>query len=719
MGRKERRRREKLVRSGRVAVSGVVMEEWFREGVAFHQAGRFRDAEAQYRRVLAADPGNADAEHMLGVLAYQAKSYDDAERLIRAASRKRPDRPDILNNLGNALSARGCFPEAEQVFRSALTLMPEFGDAHYNLGLALKEQGRPDAALESLERAAELQPGDARVHNNRGVVLHALQRNREAEEAFFRAVELNPRHVDALCNLGNVLCDMDRHGEAIDWYHRALAHDPKSVKASENLAGALIKAGFRREAESAAQTALALDPRSVIALNNLGLALRELNRPAEAADCFRRALAIDPHNAKTLLNLARVLVCFEDGPSVREALLSAVENAGGHRGVIQALVLGEFEKVCAWEDTAEIGPLVAAETEVALAEGRCPEETPLGAIGRDENAARHLALSRAVSREVADSVAERPKFRLPQAKSKAKIVVGYVSSDLRNHAVGHLTAGVFERHDHGCFRIHAYSNGRDDGSPYQKRIEAGSDRFVDIRMESDIDVARMIAADKVDILVDLNGHTEGHRLGVFCLRPAPVQASWLGFPGTTGADFLDYAIVDPIVAPKGSEPAFSEALVRLPHCYQANDDSPLIDASPIDRAMYDLPKEGFVFCSFCRTDKIEPVMFGTWMEILNAVPNSVLWLFCREPWGRKNLRAAVTASGIDSARLIFAGLERKDRHLARVSLADLALDTRLYGGHTTTSDMLWAGVPSSLSKEDISRRVSGPASFAPRDCRNW
>jgi predicted O-linked N-acetylglucosamine transferase (SPINDLY family) len=268
-----------------------------------------------------------------------------------------------------------------------------------------------------------------------------------------------------------------------------------------------------------------------------------------------------------------------------------------------------------------------------------------------------------------------------------------LSSDIHDHAIAHLMRGVFKRHDHERFRIHIYSYGTDDDSSYRAEIRAASDVFRDIRALNHHAAAEQIAADGVDILVDLKGWTEGIRFEICALRPAPLQMTYLGFPGTSGADFIDYAIVDAVVVPPDNARFYSEQLIYLPHCYQANDDQQPIAIDACRRGDHGLPPEATVLCSFNRSYKLDPVMFATWMRILQRVPNTVLWLFASNPWAQNNLRREAHTHGIAPERLIFAGGLPKPQHLRRLQLADISLDTRIYNGHTTTSDALWAGVP--------------------------
>ncbi|WP_144290437.1 O-linked N-acetylglucosamine transferase, SPINDLY family protein [Chitinilyticum litopenaei] len=288
-----------------------------------------------------------------------------------------------------------------------------------------------------------------------------------------------------------------------------------------------------------------------------------------------------------------------------------------------------------------------------------------------------------------------------------RLRIGYVSSDFYEHATLSLIVGVFEKHDRNNFEVFVYDHGRDDQSLYRQRLRCGVEHFVDIRSLDDAEAARMINSDGIDILVDLKGQTQGARLGIFAFRPAPVSVTYLGFPGTSGANFIDYLIGDHIVVPDASRKFYSEKVCRLPWSYQCNDDKRLIDSGKVNRSDFGLPENGFVFCCFNRSSKIELHSFTFWMKILAASPGSVLWLLDAGPVAERNLRREAGNLGVDGERLIFADNAPAPLHLARLALADLALDTRIFNGHTTTSDALWAGVPLlTVVGEHFASRVS-------------
>jgi protein O-GlcNAc transferase len=269
-------------------------------------------------------------------------------------------------------------------------------------------------------------------------------------------------------------------------------------------------------------------------------------------------------------------------------------------------------------------------------------------------------------------------------------------------------AEFFERHDRSCFETFAYSHGAADHSELGVRPRAAFDEFVDLRAMTDDVAAKRIKADRIDILVELKGYTKGARTGISAQRPAPVQVSFIGFPGTMGASFIDYVIADPFVLPADRQPFYSEKIVHLPHCYQPNDTKRLISNITPTRAECGLPEQGFVFCSFNDTYKITPEFFGIWMRLLTAVPGSVLWLLDANELVKDNLRGEAIKRGVDPGRLVFARRQSSPEHLARHRLADLFLDTLPYNAHTTASDALWAGPPVlTCAGDTFAGRVAG------------
>ncbi|MGB0384292.1 MAG: UDP-N-acetylglucosamine-peptide N-acetylglucosaminyltransferase [Ardenticatenaceae bacterium] len=352
-------------------------------------------------------------------------------------------------------------------------------------------------------------------------------------------------------------------------------------------------------------------------------------------------------------------------------------------------------QLCEWEGRHEGTRRLHEVVATSLAQYEPTPLTPNHAIALPVSPQEQLAIARRSSQQVAQRMAaqrERLNFT-HRATEHSPLRIAYMSKDFCDHATSHLTRSLYGLHNRHQFEIFVYSYGPDDGSWYRKEIAQAADHFVDVASLSPIALAEQIHADGIDILVDLVGYNGTGRLETMALRPAPIQVFYLGFPATTGAEFIDYFITDPVSTPPEYAPFFSEQLVYMPHTYQINDYRQPICEKPVSRAAEGLPEEGFIFCCFNAHYKIDPEIFSLWMGLLLEVPNSVLWLAEGRLISRQNLRQEAQKRGIEPERLIFGKLLPKAEHLARLRLADLFLDTPICNAHTTASDALWAGVP--------------------------
>lgn len=300
--------------------------------------------------------------------------------------------------------------------------------------------------------------------------------------------------------------------------------------------------------------------------------------------------------------------------------------------------------------------------------------------------------------EVAKRVSQyNPPFKfehqaVPDNANK-KLRIGFISSDFRNHPVAHLCRNLFYYLNKNNIETYLYATSSNDDSEYRKYIKASATCFKNVSALSIEEIATLINQDKIDIAVDMQGLTANIVVALFSYRPAPIQIAYLGYPSTTGANYMDYIIVDKVIAPVEEQQYFTEKFIYMPNCYQVNDDEQPISTQVLTKQQYGLPEDKFIYCSFNNTYKIEPVIFATWMSILKTVPNSVLWLLSATPEDDAALRAHAIEQGVSGDRIIFAGRESKDKHLRRLQLSDLFLDTYIVGAHTTASDSLWAGVP--------------------------
>jgi predicted O-linked N-acetylglucosamine transferase (SPINDLY family) len=504
-----------------------------------------------------------------------------------------------------------------------------------------------------------------------------------------QAEDFDTLHAGAVLRL-----KLGRFTEALELMQKAVTKNPGDAQAQQNLGAMLARQGRLEEAATYFSRAIAIDPRNVSAQTNLGLIYQSRGQIEAATACYRKAIAADPNAAEGHSRLAAALKDIGDLPGAIASARRALELRPNYPEALGNLI-HYLQHVCDWRDLPELETKLDRLTASSLTRGIKSGETPLLSIARSADPVRNLRVAQAASKDLLASMASL-NMHFPHERRRGprkKLTIGYLSGDFRNHPVAHLVRGLFQRHDRDRFRVIGYSYGPDDGSAYRNHIASSCDLFVDLRSTGTAAGARRIYEDGVDILIEITGYVAGHRLDIPALRPAPLQVSWLGFPGSTGAAFFDYAIVDRIVLPPSQASTFSERPIWMPHSYQINDSGQSISARTFRRADFRIAENAFVFCCFNNTYKIEPQMFDLWMRLLKTIPGSVLWLLRSNPQAEENLKREAAARGVATDRLLFDGKLPKDQHLARLALADLALDTLVYNGHTTSSDALWAGVP--------------------------
>ena len=583
---------------------------------------------------------------------HHAGKLGDAEILYQRILTMDGKHVGALNNLGALHLQRGNLQEGVRLIECSLEINPYQPSAHNNRGVALRDLKRLDAALASYDRALTLKPDYAEAHNNRGVALQELQRPEEALASYDRALALKPDYVEAYNNRGNAYKDLKRLDEALASYDRALAHQADFAEAHNNRGNVLKDLRRLDEALASYDRALALKPDYAEAHFNRGNTLQDLKQYVEALTSYNKAISIKP-----------------DLPYVM-----------GHW-------LHSKMHTCSWEG------FDAACTKIANAIDsgeRVTSPFPLlvipSGLARQQRCARSYILDKYPA-------SPAPLWQ-GEDYTHNRVRIGYFSADFHNHATAHLMAELFERHDRSRFEIMGFSFGPSTGDPWRQRLEKAFDRFYDVRARSDGKIAALAHEMEIDIAIDLKGHTHEARTGVFAFRPAPVQVNYLGYPGTLGADYIDYLIADQTIIPKAHQPYYNEKIVYLPHSYQVNDSTKVIADHAFHRSDLGLPDGAFVFCCFNNNFKITPDLFDVWMHVLLAVEGSVLWLLMGDEAAAENLRHEAKIRGVSPDRLVFAPrMANVADHLARLRQADLFLDTFYYNAHTTASDALWAGLP--------------------------
>ena len=660
-------------------------EGFFLRGNALAQSGRYSEAVTCYDRALALRPNIAEVFSNRGNALEALMRYDEALTSHDRALALKPDHAQAHNNRATLLATLKRHDEALLGFDRALTLKPDYPEAHNNRGNALSALGRHEEALTSYDRALALKADYAEAINNCGIALSALDRHEEALTRFDQALALAPNYAVGWYNRGNALSALRRYEEALASYDRALVLAPDYAEANDNRGNALLRLNRPEEALASIEHALALNPVSAATHNNHGSALTTLKQHEAALTSYDRAIALNPDFADAHSNRGNTLKDLrrhdEAQASFERALAIDPEHIDASVGIAEVVI-----SVCDWAHT---GPL-AQELAERVRAGK-PTVAPFTLLAYCDDPALHAECAKTF---VADRMPVKPKplWRGSPARHD-RIRVAYLSADFHRHATAYLIAELFELHDRARFETVGISFDLGDSSDVRRRLVNSLDAFHDVRTLSDHEVAKLLHELEIDIAVDLKGHTGDSRLGIFAHRGAPIQASYLGYPGTVGADCLDYVVGDPVVTPFEHAPFYVEKIVQLPDCYQVNDRKRAIATHVPSRQEVDLPPAGFVFCCFNNNYKITVPLFDVWMRLLHAVPGSVLWLLRDNDGAERNLRREAEARGVDPERLVFAGRSGLAEHLARHRLADLFLDTLPYNAHTTASDALWAGVP--------------------------
>jgi len=658
-------------------------------------------AAALCEAVLERAPRNPDALWLLGTAHLMQGRPQAAVPLLERAVAAAPERGSTLESLGLAHLMTGNYAAAEAVLKRALRAPGAPPSVRMRLGIAFLEQGQHGAAIAELERAIASGAHDPHARLNLGRAYAGTGRWNEAASEFERVLAADPDHADALYNLGLAESGRGDRERANACFGRILAREPGNADARERLAANLFTLGRYGEALAHLREIVQARPAEAVLHVALANALFQTAAVDEAYATAQKALALDP-SAPGAHGLLALIHYVRGELDLAIASLEAGFERTGELALLGSLV-NLLHRTCEWEKWrlawARLAPHIDTASDLGspfwlLSEATTPEQQLAYT--------RRWASSRfAQMRPVAGATAQRSR------RGTRRLRVGYFSSDFQDHAVAHLLVEALERHDRECFEIHAYSYGPDDGSAVRARLQAGIEHFVDVAWEADDALFARMCNDELDVLVDLKGYTAGDRLGVMARRPCPVQVTWLGYPGTTGADFIDYVIADDYIIPRGAEALYSERVLRMPVCYQPNDSKrPL--ARPLARAEYGLAHDRFVFCCFNQTVKIMPEVYARWMSLLRALPGSVLWILEDNRWALANLKRAADAQGVDPQRIVTAGRLPNAQHLARLGAADLALDTFPYTSHTTASDARWMGCPLvALCGDTFAARVSG------------
>lgn len=614
----------------------------------------------------------------------QANELVSAQSLLMQVLRIEKKQPDALRFLGVVAALQKDWNEALRLIDLALESNPQNGIAHSNRGNILGELGRFEDALEAYQSAIALQPGYAEAYSNLGNALQALGRHEESLEHYKNAITLDPNYSDAYANQGNAYQALGRYQEALGSYERAVEVDPNCSQAFYGVSRLFL---LRKQYDSALGCciqALITKPSYQEAFSLKGQIYLQVKDYQNALAAYDELLQLNPTSCEAWISKGHIYSEMKEFAKAKDSFQKAFEIKPDTDFLLGTIIQNDLQ-ICDWSSLdLEIKQLTDG-----IKDGK--------RVAIPYNLISLLDDRRQIRRSIeiyAQAVQGNIQRVMQEKRSSAgKIRLGYFSADFHNHPTAYLIAELFECHDKDKFELIAFVFGRNAPDEMRARLERSFDQFVDLNGMTDEEAAKLSREMQIDIAIDLKGFTKEARPKIFMYGAAPIQISYLAFPGTMGLPCFDYVIADPILIPKSSQDGFVEKVIYMPNSYQINDRNRAISPNIPQRESFGLPSNGFVFCSFNNNYKITSTVLDRWAKILSAIEGSVLWLYGDNPYAINNLLNHLQARNIAPQRVVIAGRMDSADHLARYKLADLFLDTSPCNAHTTASDALWAGLP--------------------------
>jgi len=671
------------------------------KALALQTAGELDAAQTLFMSVLRAEPKNAVALYSLAAIESGRKNFDKALKHIQPVTLSHPNfaqahlaKSVILFNLGK-------YDDALRAVQKAIHLEPSLPNAKEHLETVKVGQGmaaRPGAAMVTSDI-----PIDPKVHalTQQGIALQGEAKHAEALEVFKQALQINSKDFASLYSMGISLGATGKKIEALESFTQAAEAAPHLALAHFAKAQSYADIGLADDAVICFDKAIEVDPSYTQAYTNKAALLQAIDRHHDALLTLVACVEVDPDNFTAFEGQGQLLGQFKQYDLSVNAFKRALQiNPTYNYG--EGHLMHARLSCCDWTDFEEARESIFQ----GIRDGKkaCGAMTVMS-ITDD------AALARQCIETYAKDKYGDPLFKLWNGEKYAhrRKRVAFISADFRIHPVGYLLIEMIENFDKEKFELTGVFTGTPDGSDLWKRYRCAFDHYLDAKNMPSLELAKLLRAMEIDIAIDLSGHTEGTKLDVLSHRPAPVQMTYLGFPGTLGLPFIDYLIADPRIIPPESQQHYREKILYLPHCYLPRDTSVVPSPETPKRSDLGLPEEGFVFCSFNHDYKINPPMFKIWMDLLKKVSGSVLWLMKLNESAQANLTKEAIKHGVDPARLVYATrVPRVEDHLARYRLAGLFLDTFPYNGHTTAGDALSAGLPVvTLCGNSFASRVAG------------
>ena len=667
-----------------IVVNPKFAEGYFNRGVVLQETGFFSDALNDYQLAIENGLRTDFLYSSIGAALFELKFYEKAIKAYDLALTLNSTDAVAYNNKANACQLLERYEEAIALYDQAITLKADYAEAYFNKASTYQKLALYAEALETYDFAITINPEYAEAYNNKGNIYQLLERYEEAIQLYHAAINCNSTYAKPHFNLGVSYQEIGQLQKALEAYNGAIQLDPNSAETYSNKGVALFKMHSFAEAFGAYNKALELNAKYAEVYNNRGILNFECGDLESALKDFDVAIDMRQDYVEPYTHGAFVLSKLGKFEEAKATLVRAQSIDPKHDFLLGELMLTRMA-LNDWEhyydDCSHLIEGIRSGNKVSV---------PFPTHAYTDNPEVQLKCAQIYLADSYFGVTRELIFK-PKLDS-SRINIGYFSPDFGDHPVSYLLAELFERHDRSKFEISAFSFGPVRSGDWRDRIKTGVDHFYDVASMSDYEISVLARTAGIDIAVDLSGYTENCRPGIFYERAAPIQIGYIGFLGTTGAPYMDYIIADKVLIPNNLKRYYSEKIIYLP-CYQCNDSRKSPSDIEVTKRKFELPENGFIFCSFNNNFKITPEVFDSWMRILISVPNSVLWLYVGVEQAKKNILLSAKQNNIDSLRIIFAEKLPLPEHLARLHLADLFLDTYPYNAGATASGALKMGLP--------------------------
>ena len=658
-----------------------------------HRNGEVEKARHAYLEVIKLDPAHVEALNLIGLIDFSRRHFESAANFFAQAISISPHHFQAMQYCGVCLNELLLYKEAIGLFDRVLANNPANSEVYFHKANSFHKLKQIDKAIENYKQAILFNSEFYEAHHNCGLMYFSLNQFEEALLSFNHALTINPKFAVAYSDRGLTLKELFQYEEALEDYNRAIDLNPSFAEAFYNRGILLQDLNQTQLAIDSYSLAIQINPNLSEAYNNRGLSFQQLGNLSVALQDFDFAINLNPEYCVAFVNRGAAYQRLAQFELVVQNYQQAFNLLPNYAFLFGSLVLTRMQ-LCDWESVTT--DLTRLEQEL-LKRKKATDPFPALVLLDDPKlhqiAAQVYVDDKAPPNPILGDIAHRPPHN--------RIRLGFYSADLRWHPVAIWLAEQVENHDKSKFELFAFSFRSDVKDPMQQRLQAAFDHFIEVDTKSDLEVANLSRELEIDIALDLGGHTQDSRPGIFAARAAPVQVSHLGFPGSWGGDYIDYILADVFGAPQEMQSYFNERIIYVPALY-TYDRQRAISTEKLTRAEFGLPNTGFVFTCQNGIQKIHPEVFDIWMRLLKNVPGSVLWLQEPHPTAIRNLQKEAQARGVNPARLVFLKREvvavehepaRIAKYLASYRLADLFLDTWPYNAGTTAIDALWAGLP--------------------------